>query len=744
MHSKALRFGTAVFFQFLWPCAAFAAQADATVSGMPYAIDPALVTAPSDIAIPSLYALIVLLLFVIVTVLIINNQQRKSIHTECRRFSALLGSSFESVSELDLTHHIWSEFYILNSTMKKTKMPETLEVYIEHYIHEHIYREDAALIAAELNYANLLALAQHNSGKSVSCRMYTPKGDVYWCSFLLQGSSKTRTDPAMVMLYIRNIDDVKKTAVMANERMADALRNAEKLSRVKDDFMSRISHEIRTPLNAIMGFLAIARQNTADEEKLAYCMGKADEASHHMLALVDDVLTISAIEKKDLTLNNQPFQLRAFINNLGSIVFELARQKGLEFTVRMESVTEEYLIGDQVRLHQVLQHLISNAIKFTDKGGHVSLLVRQTALKDDATYLSFTITDDGIGLKDGYGERIFNLFEQEEKVSSRVYGGTGLGLPLVKNMVETMGGSISVQSKAGEGSQFIVSLPFGINRYVIPDEHKRRAYAKLNVLIVDDHQASLEYVTMLFHKLDIAHSTAISGDVALQKAQAAIDAGRPFDLYFVDWVMPGMSGHETIQRLLANVDPQAKVVVLTGYDQAVIAQEASDLPIASFIIKPLFQSTLVDLLGDLLGKQAFTADEAPAPSVDWHGKHALLAEDNELNREIAIELLAGTGLAVDAVANGQEAFERLIDSRQGFYQLVLMDIQMPVMDGYDAARAIRASAHPDAATLPIIAMTANAFPEDISRSLAAGMNDHLSKPIDIAVLRQTLDQYLKR
>ena len=689
-------------------------------------------------------AIIIILLILVGVLLVTRRRQQRTIDTELRRFSTMLGSSFESMAELDLDAHTWAEFHILNGVMEKACMPESLEAYQQRYIREHVYRDDMELFARHTSLEALKSICETQRGDSFNCRLIAPNGNLFWCSILLQGMRATRTLPPAVMLYVRDIDESKQASMLANERMAEALRNAERLSRIKSDFLSRISHEIRTPLNAIMGFLTIARQSIDDADKLTYSIAKADEASRHMLALINDVLDISAIEKNGMNVTNKPFHLREFINNLGSVVFEQARQKGLDFAVRLDGVTEEYLAGDQLRLNQVLMHLIGNAIKFTAKGGKVSLTVRQTALKEDSAYLSFAIADSGIGLREGYENRIFNPFEQEETVNSRMFGGTGLGLPLVKNMVETMGGSISVQSKLGEGSIFTVSLPFGINRYAVGDAQKRRAYDSLNVLLVDDHQTTLEYVTLLLKKLGISHSAAISGDVALQKAKNAKEAGKPFDLYFIDWVMPGMSGRETIEQLLQTVDAQAKIVVITGYDQSVIKQEAVGLPIASFEMKPLFQSTLVDLLGELVGKQSIAPDTSRCVPINLKGNRALLAEDNELNREIATEQLTRLGIAVDAAENGQEAFERFIGSEPGYYQLVLMDIQMPVMDGFDATKAIRASVHPDATSIPIIAMTANAFPEDISHSLAAGMNEHLSKPIDLEALESTLCKFLTK
>ncbi len=577
---------------------------------------------------------------------------------------------------------------------------------------------------------------------NINIRLKAPSGRPYWCAALAQGVHAQGKTPATVMLYIRDIDAAMQASQTAKERMADALRNAERLSRVKSDFLSRISHEIRTPLNAIMGFLAIARQSGEVGAKAVYALDKVDAASRHLLSLVNDMLDISAIEKNELRTVSQPFHLREFVENIGSAAFEQARAKGLQFEAHMEGVEDEYLVGDLSRLNQVLEHLIDNAIKFTPAGGHVSLTVRQAARKNDSVFLRFQIADSGIGMKEGYEERIFSPFAQEG-TGSMPKQGTGLGLSLVKNMVETMGGSIAAQSKLGEGSTFTVSLPFAFNRVAVPDEQRRRAYGALNALLVDDSQPTLEYESLLLKKLGVAHSLAISGDVALRKARGALDAGKPFNLYLIDWAMPDLSGADTIHRLLSEVDSRARIAVLTDIDTTAALQQAEGLPIVGAAAKPLFQSSLVDLLTNILGRQ-----EAPAESGGdagrYVGSRALLAEDNELNREIALDMLGCLGLEADVAADGQAAFEAYVGHPEGHYQAVLMDIQMPVMDGYDAAKAIRASGRPDAKTVPIIAMTANAFPEDISRSLASGMDDHLSKPIDMAALSQTLRKYINK
>lgn len=683
-------------------------------------------------------AMLALLLFLAGMVLYL----RSRLALENHRFVSVLGDTFESVSELNLNEQVWYEYYILNNTLHRSRMPETLNEYAQRMSRERVHRDDAEAFRNFLKPEALLKVAKERQPMYLELRMLSQSGSYYWCNILAQGGSPGRRGPATVMIYLRNIDPTRRALEKNMEQTALALRNAEQANRIKTDFMSRISHELRTPLNVIMGFLSIALQNLQDVPKLTYCLNKADEASHHMLTLVSNMLDISVIEHGRPTVQNSPFQLKELIGNLGSVLFEQARQKKVEFTIRMENVSEEFLIGDTLHLTQILRQVADNAIKFTPTGGHISLCIRQTAVRDDSVHMSFAVTDDGIGMKEGFMDRIFAPFEQEDSGDARRFQGSGLGLPLVKNLVETLGGSLDVVSAPGEGSTFTVNLPFGINRYPVADEYTLSALAELRVLLVDDHHSSLEYISLLLKKLGVNFSTAISGDVALQRAQQAKDDGHPFQLYLIDWVMPGMSGRETISQLVNTVDPDARVVVITGYDQQAIRTEAEGLPIQQYLMKPLFQSTLLDLLGEMVGRKGMTQKADSNTPIDLHGNCVLLAEDNELNRDIATEFLSTFGMVVETAQNGQEAFDQFLNHPEGYYQLVLMDIQMPIMDGYDATRAIRSSRRSDATSLPIVAMTANAFPEDVSRSLASGMNDHISKPIDLARMQKTLAKFV--
>ena len=680
------------------------------------------------------------LAIVLLVVRFVKTHRSLTLHNQ--RYSTVIAAAYDEVAELRLESNEWYQLLVLDNRIVRTKMRQPMDQYLEHFARQLVHPEDETHFRDYMEPEHLKKLVEKGGNEYFEYRRRTEKGDFRWNSMLVQGMHSSRRAQGCVMLYSSDIENSKQEESKARQRLQEALRNAEKASAAKGEFMSRISHEIRTPLNAIIGFMAIGQQNADDPAKVRNCLQKAGIASHHLLGLINDVLDISAVESGKIKIENHEFNFRELISALGAIFFDQAKQKGLEFRIAMDGVTEETLVGDSTRLNQILLNLISNAVKFTPKGGHVWLDIHQQCVTDDAVHLRFVVRDDGIGMSREFQSRIFSAFEQEESATHRRYGGSGLGLSIVKNMVTLMGGQVTVESEQNKGSTFTVTLPFGRSRCELLSPEQRRAYGWLRVMVVDDEQSALEYASMLLRKLGVRFDTAISGHVALDKARQALDAGEPYDLFLVDWLMPDMDGAATVRALRQLVGDKPSVVVITGFDQSAIEAEARDVAISRMLTKPLFQSTLVDLLGETTGKQAIIHANEDAPAPDLTGRRVLLAEDNELNREIALELLGQMGLETDAAENGQEAVEKFTQSEPGHYQLILMDIQMPVMDGHDAARAIRASQHSDAKTIPIIAMTANAFPEDVSAALASGMNSHLAKPIDIQVMHKVINHFL--
>lgn len=657
------------------------------------------------------------------------------------RLTAALSTTFDHLIELDLTHQIWYKYYVLDGLLQKTAVPEPLPRYAERFVRDKVYREDAEAVRALLTPGAMLECAHGVKPATLDFRILTPTGEIRWCRLHMQAAGEAMQPGAPLMLSIADIHQAQQATSDAYKAMAEALRNAEQANRVKTDFMSRISHELRTPLNAIMGFLAIARQTDNPPEKLAYSLQRADEASTHLLALVNDILDISAIDGQHLHLDIQPFELRALLGDLGTVVFAKAKQKGVELSIQLDSVPDETLLGDRTRLQQALLYLADNAIKFTPRGGHASLAVAQTARRDNVVYLRFTIRDDGIGMDEQMLSRLFNPFEQAESATIRRHEGAGLGLPLVKNIVETMGGTIRVQSRPGDGTCFTLTVPLALEPPLQKESVRSVPNTPTRALVVDHRNHALQYAIQLFQKLKISCESAVSGDVALQKALQASAEHRPFDVICIAWGLTGMSALDTTLKLHEALGDTVRLIAVFEPHSEGTQLEAAGLPLAGCLQRPVKPQDLLDLLA-ATNEHTPLAGLLPCNAAELNGSRVLLAEDNGLNREIAGALLEELGLRVDTAENGQEAFQRYLESKPGDYQAVLMDIQMPVMDGYDATRAIRASARADATTIPIIALTANAFPEDITRSLDSGMNDHLSKPIDLNAIRASLQRQL--
>ena len=540
--------------------------------------------------------------------------------------------------------------------------------------------------------------------------------------------------------YVISISD-RTPYIETQKVLEDALINAQNANAAKKDFLSRMSHEIRTPMNAIIGMTAIATSHIDDPARIGDCLYKIGLSSTHLMSLINDVLDMSKIEGGKLTISQEPFELRRLIDSVVSIVYPQTVAQGQTFEVHLADVEEEWLIGDVLRLNQILLNLLSNARKFTPKGGSIRVDIRQLSTRDGVR-MRFTISDTGIGMSEEFLGRLFTPFEQADASISQKYGGTGLGMSITKNLTTLMGGTIHVKSKLGEGSSFAVELPFAIPEQSRSLERKRELDA-LDILVVDDDRDVCEYASLLLCRMGMTVSFALSGEEAVNRVIAAHDDGKDYDVCLIDWRMPGMDGIEVTRRIRQTVGPDVLLIIITAYDWTSIEASAREAGANGFISKPLFASSLYDTLLNVSGHDKPETNPA-SPVVDLTGHNVLLAEDNDLNREIAEELLKAQGLSVDCAKNGQVAVDMFRASVPGTYGAILMDIQMPVMDGYQATATIRALNRPDAAGIPIIAMTANAFSEDVSAASAAGMNGHIAKPIDTALLYQTLARYLCR
>lgn len=533
------------------------------------------------------------------------------------------------------------------------------------------------------------------------------------------------------------------TALKINQALEDAVNAAESANRAKSTFLSNMSHDIRTPMNAIIGFATLLSANTGNEEKVKDYVAKILSSSNHLLSLINDVLDMSRIESGKIHLEETEVNLSEVLHDLKTIVSGQIYAKQLELYMDTLDVVNENVYCDKVRLNQVLLNLLSNAVKFTPPGGTVSVRVTQLESKSEETGLyEFRVKDTGIGMSQEFAERIFNPFERERTSTVSRIQGTGLGMAIAKNIIDMMGGTIEVHTEQDKGSEFIIRVNMRLqeNRKV---DLRIQSLEGLKALVVDDDFDTCDSVTRMLLRVGMRSEWTLSGKEAVLRAKQALAIDDAFRAYIIDWRLPDMNGIEVTRQIRALGD-HTPIIILTAYDWAEIEVEARAAGVTVFCAKPMFMSDLRETLLTALGETEEKATPAPVVEAkDFKDKRLLLVEDNELNREIAFEILNEYGFIVDTAENGKEAVEKIAASQHGYYDLVLMDIQMPVMDGYEATKGIRALEDSVLASVPIVAMTANAFDEDRKVAEDCGMNGFISKPIDldeiIGVLHSVLE-----
>ena len=528
-----------------------------------------------------------------------------------------------------------------------------------------------------------------------------------------------------------------------NAKLQVAVEKAESANRAKSTFLSNMSHDIRTPMNAIIGFTTLALSNIDDTERVKDYLGKTLASSNHLLSLINDVLDMSRIESGKIHLEEVEVNLSDVLHDLKTIVSGQIYAKQLELYMDVMDVTDEDVYCDKTRLNQILLNLLSNAIKFTPAGGTVSVRVRQLAGKvHGCGQYEFRIKDNGIGMSPEFAQKIFEPFERERTSTVSGIQGTGLGMAITKNIVDMMGGTIEVQTAQGKGTEFTVCVPMRAQTEQRPVE-KITELEGLKALVVDDDFNTCDSVTKMLVKVGMRAEWTLSGKEAVLRARQSIEMSDAYHAYIIDWRLPDMNGIE-VTRQIRSLHDDTPIIILTAYDGSDIEMEAKAAGVTAFCSKPMFMSDLRETLMSALGQKPADAVQRllPEKNADFKGKHILLVEDNALNREIAQEILREYGFLVDTAENGAVAVEKVSTAAPGSYDLVLMDVQMPIMDGYTATRKIRALDDPARAKLPILAMTANAFDEDRRNALESGMNGFLSKPIVIDDLVQELRKIL--
>ena len=562
-------------------------------------------------------------------------------------------------------------------------------------------------------------------------------GERRWFHIVAMGSEVEGRTKHILVMSDRTADK------QVNQALSDAVAAAETANRAKSTFLSNMSHDIRTPMNAIIGFTTLAVSNIDDKERVKDYLTKTLASSNHLLSLINDVLDMSRIESGKIHLEETEVNLSDVLHDLKTIVSGQIHAKQLDLYMDAMDVTDEDVYCDKTRLNQVLLNLLSNAIKFTPAGGMVSVRVRQLAgpMHGCGQY-EFRIKDNGIGMSPEFAQKIFEPFERERTSTVSKIQGTGLGMAITKNIVDMMGGTIEVQTEQGKGTEFIIRVPLRAQAEHRPVE-KITELEGLKALVVDDDFNTCDSMTKMLVKVGMRSEWTLSGKEAVLRARQSIEMSDAYHAYIIDWRLPDMNGIE-VTRQIRSLNDDTPIIILTAYDWSDIEVEAKAAGVTAFCSKPMFLSDLRETLMSALGQKRTDATQELLPEKEesFKGRTILLVEDNELNREIALEILSEYGFQVDTAENGAVAVEKVRTSAPGRYDLVLMDVQMPVMDGYTATRQIRALEDPALAGIPILAMTANAFDEDRRNALASGMNGFLSKPIIVGDLVQELRKIL--
>ncbi len=534
-------------------------------------------------------------------------------------------------------------------------------------------------------------------------------------------------------------EEVRESMANANA-LREALAAAEEANKAKTAFLSSMSHEIRTPMNAIIGLDSLALRSAALPAETRGYLEKIGESARHLLGLINDILDMSRIESGRMVIRREEFSFRSMLEQINTMVMSQCMEKGLKYECQVAGGVSDHYIGDDLKLKQVLINILSNAIKFTDAPGSVTLTVERTAVFDGQSTLRFTVKDTGVGMDKAFIPKVFDTFTQEDGSRNNKYGSTGLGMAITKNIVDLMNGTISVESEKGVGTEFTVAVTLrnaeqqgAVTSYMNPGD--------MRILVVDDEEIAAEHARLVLDEIGIKADACLSGAEALHMLEVQHLKHESYNLVLLDWKMPEMDGIQLAREIRRLYDRETTVIILTSFNWDEIMEEALHAGVDSFLAKPLFASNVIHEFERIARKNRMSLFREKKRT-ELKGRRLLLAEDILINAEIMMEILGAREAQIDHAENGRIALEMFSRSPAGHYDAILMDIRMPEMDGLEAAKAIRALPRPDAKTVPIVAMTANAFDEDVQRSLQVGMNAHLSKPVETERLYQTLEELI--
>ena len=543
-----------------------------------------------------------------------------------------------------------------------------------------------------------------------------------------------------VFIDITGQKEMMQELAQQRESLSVALEEANQANKAKTAFLSNMSHEIRTPMNAIIGLDSIALNDPSISETTREHLEKIGLSAQHLLSIINDILDMSRIESGRMTVKNEEFSFAKALAQVNTIISDQCREKGIEYECRVKGTVDDYYIGDEMKLRQVLINILGNAVKFTPSGGTVTLVVETIARFNKRSTLRFIISDTGIGMSREFLPKLFDAFSQEDSSSTSRFGSTGLGMAITRNIIELMNGTISVESEKQKGTTFTVTVTLAeSDRKSIDEEENDLQPHEMCVLVIDDDPIACEHAQLVLGQVGVECEKALSGAEGLQMVKVRHARREPYNLILVDWRMPDMDGMETTRQIRAAVGTETPVIILTSYNWDEIEDEAKAAGVDTFVAKPLFAGTVLDEFREAFKRKNPKLERETA---DLRSRRVLLAEDVTVNAEIMIMVLSMREMQVDHAENGRIAVEMFEEHEEGYYDAVLMDLRMPEMDGLEATRRIRAMNRRDAKSIPIIALTANAFDEDVQQSMQAGLNAHLSKPVEPDILFETLEELL--
>lgn len=661
-----------------------------------------------------------------------------------------LGNLFFAIYDIDLEedvfHTVNQREEVKNILGTEMSFTEAIRIYSEHFVHsdcreEYVQKMSRTNLLERLSESRPFVAMEYHRIKIDAEGV--PEGDGWVRATVI--ATEFRDGKSSKALYVaQDISEVKKKEEMEHQMLKEACEAANRANASKSEFLSRMSHDIRTPMNAIIGMTTIAEGHLDDEERVEDCLNKITVSSKHLLSLINEVLDMSKIESGKINLAEEEFNISDLIQNLLTMIRPNTEAKNHKLELNIAKVEHEDVIGDVMRLQQVFMNILGNAVKYTPPGGTLELEIKEKeSERTGYGCYEFVFRDNGIGMSEEFVKKIFEPFSRAEDSRINKIEGTGLGMAIALKIIRMMNGDIQVKSEVNKGSQFTVTVYLKQQNTEMPDMEQ---IAGMPVLVVDDDVMACESACEILNGIGMKGEWVTSGKEATNRIMEARRTGKEFFAILLDWQMPVMDGLATAREIRREAGESVPIAILTAYDWSHVEADAREIGIAGFISKPLFKSRLVYLLKKIAGGDCKREEASGEESAcrDFNGKRILLAEDNELNREIAEEIIGSTGVMVECVENGLQAVERFKEKGSWYYDLIFMDVQMPVMNGYEATKTIRGIEREDAARIPIIAMTANAFTEDMIASKKAGMNEHIAKPLNLDQLMKCMSYWFCR